>query len=462
MKQTITFILILASLIAQAQEPEMLTLLNQWKDSTLVGSRTYDNTYNEVWGLAVNGHEFAVIGSTWGTHIFDVTNPMEMEEVIRIPGKDQGSKIIHRDYHDFDCYLYAVSDEGASSLQIIDISSLPDTAIVVYDNDAIFQRTHNIFIDSASAKLYGFATTGTGIGSSAMIIADLSDPTNPAFIDEYRTFDNIRAGHVHDAFVIKDTAYLNCGTDGFAIVDFSDPANPITLNTLKPSEYPGAGYNHSCWRSDDGSAVYMADETWGSDVKVVDVRDYNNLDISALIDAGSDDPNSIAHNQVVACNNLYVSYYYDGLQVYDISDPLNPVRSHYYPTTQISHRRNYEGSWGVYPLLPSGLILVSDMQEGLLVLAPIDSDCNDVQSCQITTNNEDVLKSDLLIFPNPTSEYFSIQSESSGMLHISSMTGILMDKKLLQQGENKVSTENWASGIYILDFSGNTYKIVKH
>ena len=46
---------------------------------------------------------------------------------------------------------------------------------------------------------------------------------------------------------------------------------------------------------------------------------------------------------------------------------------------------------GVYPLLPSGNILVSDMQSGLFVLSPIENNNSDISE---NTN-------DNFIFPNP-------------------------------------------------------------
>ena len=46
-----------------------------WNEDTLVGSSAYDNVYNEIWGVAINDREYAIIGSTYGTHFFDVTNP---------------------------------------------------------------------------------------------------------------------------------------------------------------------------------------------------------------------------------------------------------------------------------------------------------------------------------------------------------------------------------------------------
>ncbi len=80
-------------LLAQAQQA---TLLGKWDDPTIVGSSAYNNRYNEVWSVAVNGHEYAIVGSTKGTHFIDVTDPPQPFEADYIPGKAQGPSIIHR------------------------------------------------------------------------------------------------------------------------------------------------------------------------------------------------------------------------------------------------------------------------------------------------------------------------------------------------------------------------------
>ena len=41
-----------------------LGLLYNWNDTTLTPSAQYDNTYNEIWGVQLNGVEVAIIGST--------------------------------------------------------------------------------------------------------------------------------------------------------------------------------------------------------------------------------------------------------------------------------------------------------------------------------------------------------------------------------------------------------------
>ena len=55
------FILIVAiALIGISSNAQQTgTLLYNWQDTTLVGSWAYNNTYNECWGLEVNGSEIA-------------------------------------------------------------------------------------------------------------------------------------------------------------------------------------------------------------------------------------------------------------------------------------------------------------------------------------------------------------------------------------------------------------------
>jgi len=131
------------------------TLLYHWQDSTLVASTAHNNIYNECWGFEINSHEIAVIGSTAGTHFFDVTNPATSTEVAFVAGAYTGSGVVHRDYHDFEGYLYAVCNEGnTSTLQIIDISNLPNSVSTVYDSNALLTTSHNIYIDTTSAKMY--------------------------------------------------------------------------------------------------------------------------------------------------------------------------------------------------------------------------------------------------------------------------------------------------------------------
>ena len=389
--------------VLEAQIPQAV-LLGQWSDSTIVGSQNHNNAYNDVWGLFVNDHEYAVIGSTAGTHIIDVTDPGNVHEAFFVPGAVSGNVVVHRDFKDYKGYLYAVCDQGPSTLQIMDISRLPDTLEVVYDTSSAFNRSHNIFIDSTFGMLYTFSTAGGDEPYSAMRVYSLADPVAPEFIGSYYEFDDISANHFHDGYVRNGIAYLNGGNQGFAMVDFTDPAQPVTLGTM--ALYPNKGYNHSGWLNETGTHYYMADENHGSPLKVVDVTIPADLEVVNLFDAESAEVNSIPHNQLIKGDLLYVSYYYDGLQVYDISEPTLPVRVAHYPTSSEPNLKQYRGAWGVYPYLPSGNILVSDMQNGLFVFAPIEG-TSDLE--------EDLfIQKELVLTPNPVRDLFSLSGLPTG------------------------------------------------
>ena len=425
-KIILSFSIVLLAFSSNAQQTA--TLLYHWQDTTLVGSWTYDNTYNECWGLVVNNREIAIIGSTEGTHFFDVTNASTATEVAFVAGAYTGGGVIHRDYHDFNGYLYVVCDEGSSStLQIIDISNLPNSVNTVYDSNTLFTKAHNIFIDTATAKLYACAS------NTAMDIYSLNDPVNPILLYSYTN-----VGHVHDAYVRNDTAYLNCGYDGFRVVDFHyldlpGSMGPVELASL--TSYPDAGYNHSGWLNDDGTLYIMQDENHGYDVKILDVSDLSNISVLATFNSGVDSQ-SMAHNGIIKGDLAYIPYYHDGLRVFDISDPSNPVQTWEYDTYAPNSHASYKGAWGVYPNLPSGNIIVSDMQTGLYLF-----ECG-TQTAII----ENKLTHNL--FPNPVATQFTIQNSNAEIFILYNSLGAKVLEQKIHKNQNIIYREKLRNGLY--------------
>ena len=411
MNKFILFIFSFISFSAFAQ-PQEATLLGTWNDSTIPPTVFFDNAYNEIWGLAVNDSEIAVIGTTLGTHFIDVTdptNPIELTDAY-VAGAAQGVGIVHRDYHDLNGYLYIVCDEGQSTLQIVDISDLPNSTTVVYDSNEILTRSHNVFIDSTQALLYACGVRKVGSNSFIPVqVIDISDPVNPVLLNDYSGIP-----YTHDIYIEDNIAYANCGNDGFFVVDFSDPTSPNLLGSM--TTYTQQGYNHSGWLDTDGEHYYLADETWDMDIKTVDVSNFDDMSVVATFNA-EQTLTTIPHNLIVRCNRLYVSYYYDGLQVYDISDPENPIRIYQYDTSTRPNTQNYEGAWGVYPFLPSGNILVSDMQNGLFVLDAISE-----HNCELIldANTPEDFVNNISIFPQPALDFIKIELQATdlSLIHI--------------------------------------------
>lgn len=377
--------------------PFNISLLYHWHDSTIVRTGLHDNAYNEVWGFVQDGIEYGVIGSTRGTHIFNLSNPSAPILVDFIWGRDTGTQIVHRDYHDYKGYLYAVSDEGDASLQIMDLSYLPDSVHVVYDQDTIFKRSHNIFIDTISGKMFSCG------GENKFDVLDITNPVQPNLIVRCHTdvawwpgtVGSSNGGYVHDVYVRNDTAWCNAG-DGLYIVDFNNTTSPILLGSI--TSYPDIGYNHSGWLSDDGKTYALADETHGKKVKILDVSNLSNIQFIDTIGSNIG-PNSIPHNLIFRGNYLFVSFYHDGLYVWDLTNPNAPVLVGYYDTSEEPNSLDYRGNWGVYPLLPSGTILASDMQTGFFVFDA---------SIAISSTGEIAPKDRFMVYPNPFNDQINI------------------------------------------------------
>jgi choice-of-anchor B domain-containing protein len=351
------------SILIQAQDSLNLTALSQWDDNSLPAIGTL--SYNDIWGYtAPDGREYAILGNVGTTVFLDITSPDAIVEVARIPGQLNS---IWRDYKTYGQYAYMCADQGAEGLTIFDLSQLPDTVIQVSQSTAFFSQAHNIFIDEDNGRLYA---AGGNNPSNGVTILDLAqDPASPTLLGNPAL---PAGGYIHDIFVRDNIAYCSHGTNGFSIYDLSDPTTPLTLGTLP--NYPEQGYNHSSWLHDDGDHLVFADETFGRRLKMVDVSDPMEMEVIDLFKSELLAPQatgSIAHNPFIRGDYAIISYYHEGVQIFDLSDPQNVEQFAYYDThPQNINYQGYDGCWGVYPFFPSGNIIASDTENGLYVLQP--------------------------------------------------------------------------------------------
>ena len=366
-----------------AQDQKNILLLDHWHEDSLV-TNSSKVRYNDCFGIIHEGKEYAVAGSTEGTHIFELTDENHFAFRAFVEGKYNSSMVIHRDYATYKNYLYAVCDEGNSSLQIIDYQYLPDSVSVVADLQNPFGRVHNVFIDTLNALLYACRinpiVSGTTTTLIPMRVFDISNPINPIQVWEGPNDLN----EVHDIYVRDHRAILNCGPDGIRVYDFSNPSNPTWLSSL--SIYNEQGYNHQGWLSPDGQTYVFADETLGLRLKKCRF-DGTNLQIVQRF--GTSNYNDyIPHNIMISDAFAYVAYYNEGLRIYDLrTNP--PVEMASYDTFLESSIFKMNGAWGIFNQWPSGRILVSDRQNGLF-LFDFDEERFQVPS-----------KDEWQLFPNP-------------------------------------------------------------
>ncbi len=416
-----------------------MNLIYSWTDTNIadIDALPYleDFRYNDVWGFEQNGREYAILGSTMGVHFFDITDTTIIDYIDFVPGRV--GPITHHEFNNYRNYLYVVADQGASSLQIVDMQYLPDSVHVVYDNDSLVIRSHEIHIDTAMQKVYLFGvrsdyfSPGVPVGYPAMIL-DVANPVDPQYLG---IFTHNIITYVHDGYVRNDTAFFHCGPDGLYYGYMGDPQNPVELDVMP--FYLDQGYNHSGWLTPDGKHYVMIDETQGMRLKMIDMQPgLNFFTVCGLFETGIG-PNNMGHNPHIKGNYLYVSYYQDGVRVFDISDACNPVEVAWYDTWPGDALVDeYRGAWGVYGFLPSGKILVSDIETGLYVLRLHDDN--------VGVENETFFEFD--VYPNPSTDLVQL-NESYENIRIIDING-----KQIRTFQNvqTFSVEDLSSGLYMI------------
>lgn len=380
MKLTLTTILILIINSTLAQMSYNVELLDQWTDTTRFKGAE-DAYFSDVWGFEYGEEKYAALGSTEGTHIFKLDNKQLIEIDFKV-GKFSSPQVQHRDFKTYKNYLYGVCDEGSSSLQIFDLSTLPDSIHKVYDSNQYFQICHNIFIDTNKAKLYA-----CGPDNQGMKVFNIQNPTQPQLIYDYTQ------NYVHDCYVTNDTAFLNCGFDGLTIYNFENiPIQQLGLLDF----YAGQGYNHSGWLTKDRKKYVFIDETKGKKVKICNSESLIDIEVSSLYGT-KDYENKVPHNVQIFNQFAFISYYNEGLRIVDIETD-KPEEVAFYDTFNQSTNYKLNGAWGVFVFEKEELILISDRQNGLFLFHfPIQLYRN-LQNSPTTTNTPFIDENSKLIY----------------------------------------------------------------
>ena len=405
MKYILTFLCALALNGASAQFSfQNINLLSNFDDPTVPAEPVYGIRYQSCWGWAdpLTDREYGIIGSSEGTYIIEVTDPGNPVQRDYIPGRS--NQRIWHEYKTVGNYLYIISDGGGNSLQIVDLTTLPDSGHVVYDGTNIFDSGHTLYVDGT--HLYVASVSQTGGSYSSMNVYDVSSPATPVLLRRLDQ-DYPSISQVHDMFVINDTIFASCGYQGLYIFTYDESTNRFTQRGSLTNYTPGGSYNHSSFISNDRTTLYMMDEVPdGLPCKVVDVSDLSN---PFVVDTFYSNAGCTPHNPYVKGNLLVNANYQDGVWIYDISNPQVPVFAGYFDT----HPQNspgtypnppYAGCWAAYTDLPSGTLLASDMQLGLF--------CLDIGT--ITGLSTRPSLNPVRLFPNPAQDRLTIAlSESS-------------------------------------------------
>lgn len=293
-----------------------------------------------------SGGEYALVGTSKGLSIVDLSDPTQPVERFAVPGLSNN----WREVKTWNGFAYVSTEANNSGITIVDLRELPDTVTwkTWYGpgTDTLIRRCHALAC--ADGYLYLFGGTQNGA-----VICDLADPWNPQVKSIYPQ------PYVHDGYIRGDTLWSSEIYAGqFSVIDVSDKTKPIVLAT-QPT--PGR-FNHNTWLSDDSRILFTTDEKPNTPLGAFDVSNPDNITQLDLY-FPSQRPSFEVHN-VRVLNDFLINPSYGGqLTIVDAHRPDNLIE-----TAWASLGNSLV--WDADPYLPSGILFAAAKNEGLFIFQP--------------------------------------------------------------------------------------------
>ena len=335
----------------------------------------------DVWGWVdpETKREYAILGSTDGVQFLDVTKPTEPVYLGRLAGKADGA-FLWQELEILNDHAYIICDLSPCNLQIFDLTRLRNPLAAVWNPDAVFPIpvAHSIDSNPDTDRIF---INGTGpIVAGQPIILDVSQPLAPVPVGA--TYDD---GYTHDSLCrtylgpdkkhAENEVCFNFNEDTVTIYDVT--ANPTMPEQLARMTYENASYAHSGALTKDHKTLISTDEGDESDYGInstLYIWDVRKLSKPKMIGTYVADSKSIDHNIYSEEDALYHASYVNGFRILDLKNAhkgkLKEVA--FFDTMPLVDAPDFNGVWAAYPYLPSGNILVGNMDGGLFIVRPED------------------------------------------------------------------------------------------
>ncbi len=366
--RSLALLLLLVPAASQAQVTTRNMQLFGHLDEYHVPVSGQSYAYSACWSyIHPDGREYAIIGTSGGTAIYNVTNPGAAYRV----GFIAGPPSIWREYKQYRNWIYGVTEghSAGQGLQIIRMTDPEHPVLAATWTSPTFVSAHTVAVDTARAVLILNGTRSDAGGGAypfqGMRILSLANPEAPTPLAVWPAAGPYDAtNYVHDCVPVGNRLYVASIYVGIErVLDFTDPTAPSEITSWT---YPGAFYTHNSWPDSSGRYLFVTDERNGQTLRVFDI---GTLASPVLVNGISANPAAIVHNAHVKGHELYLSNYTEGIRALDLSDPAHPAEFGWadsYPGPS----GGYGGVWEVCPFFPSGTVIASDMETGLYIYRP--------------------------------------------------------------------------------------------
>ncbi|MFQ5888625.1 MAG: LVIVD repeat-containing protein [Gemmatimonadota bacterium] len=336
-------------------------------------------------------------GSEKGFDIIDLRDPRNAKRIYRWRIENvelhQGLGGMDPKYFKYDGRYYLVQStqffpggpDGDVGAIVFDVTGLPDVSKVKEVGRLRAPETpvgfHNIFIYKHSdgrvllfttvsaprANVYDLGRFVKG-DRDDVLVATIPLPDNP--------LSQGGSGSYHDLYVgyhppSGQDRFYGGGTGGYYVFDASDLENPKLIASITGAN--GINYGHTFTPTPDGRYAVAETEYQYAPLRIFDLKPALDGEVATItqpIAAWTADWHNLSHNHEVRWPYVFVSGYEDGLQVFNMMDPRNPVTVGYYDTYLGPHKTGMcsdkmcNGAFGVDVRNADGLIVVSDMSTG--------------------------------------------------------------------------------------------------
>jgi hypothetical protein len=326
--------------------------------------------------------------------VFDWT--IENPELHRGIGAMDGKyfKIGNRYYYAQSYQFFQGTPDADLGAVIFDVTGLPDSSKVKVVARIRYPAApggfHNTFaykhsdgrvlyfatVSQPHALIYDLGKVVSGADSSTWLVGTVPNPTPSR---------QIMTGGYHDFYVGYDPGthqdkFYGAGLGGYSVWDVTHPEQPVQLFTITG---PGLDIAHTFTPSPDGRYAVTETEYQFTPLRIWDLgpgQDGKQKNLDTPLSAWTADWRDLSHNHEVRWPYVFVSAYEDGLQIFDLKDPVNPKTDGYFYTCECTHRHGFggspdvgwestisveQGAFGVDVRNRDGLIVLSDMRTGL-------------------------------------------------------------------------------------------------
>lgn len=332
-------------------------------------------------------------------------------------------------------------------------------------------------------------STGEATAADSLVLKDQASDLYSSWMDERMAQRgrgaNLGPNQCHDITLYPEIGLAGGACEGYGLLlDITDPINPIRIDAVADSNF---AYWHSATFNNDGTTVIFTDE-WGGGTQAkcreTDPYEWGANAIYSIKDGKmhfesyfkmpapqTSTENCVAHNgsivPVPGRDIMVQGWYQGGINVFDFTDPANPIEMAFHDRGPVSDERlEASGSWSVYWY--NGAFINSEISRGLDIFKLISSEF-------ITQNEIDASNTVVLDYFNPQGQPMFVwppthslaaayldQLERNRELNLENIAMIRWGLEVSQNGAGLEVLTELASEVRVMaDYSSNYSKMMK-